>query len=53
MSRETIVCRCCGKEVWHADRTPIHTGCISRHFGKHVYGINASKCVEMKGKRND
>ena len=48
-------CRCCGKALWglayrdaKATGRGIHTGCISRHWGKHSDGVNASRCAEFK-----
>jgi len=41
-------CRCCGKPIRRIDGHPIHTGCISKHWGKHCYGVNASRCHEFK-----
>jgi hypothetical protein len=40
-------CRCCGKAIRMTDNHPIHTTCISKHWGKHFKGINASRCQEF------
>ncbi len=42
-----VKCRCCGNPVIVFDGHPIHTMCISKHWGKHVYGINGSRCKEF------
>ncbi len=50
---ETI-CRCCGKPLSVFEKAmgggPIHTKCISKHWGKHFHGINASRCLEFSYK---
>ena len=48
---EKVYCRCCGGEVRSIDGYPIHTKCIPKHWSKHRYGINASRCLEFKGGR--
>jgi len=48
-SDQTPYCECCGKETrisW-----PIHFLCMGKHWSKHVKGINASRCEEMKLQR--
>ncbi len=50
MDRSPILCRCCGGVVTHSDAHPIHTACISRHWGRHHLGLNASKCREFGAK---
>lgn len=45
------LCRCCGENLRtffeRVDRSPIHTRCIPKHWGKHGKGINASRCKEF------
>ena len=50
------ICRCCGQlltgyavlDYYANDRQGIHTfPCITRHWGKHSKGINASRCREF------
>lgn len=45
---DAIYCRCCGKRVYAMDRYPVHTNCIGRHWSKHCFGVNASRCKEFK-----
>ena len=45
-----VVCRCCGRVVLNTDNHPIHTTCVSRHWGRHYKGVNASRCKEFGGK---
>jgi hypothetical protein len=44
-------CRCCGKHVNNFDGHPIHTACIRQHWGRHVHGVNASRCREFGPKK--
>ena len=44
------MCRCCNKQVISSDWYQIHTRCIPKHWGKHVRGVNHSRCKEFKKK---
>ena len=48
-SDQTPFCECCGKETRIGWR--IHFLCMGKHWSKHVKGINASRCEEMKIQR--
>lgn len=47
-------CRCCGKPVTgllEQDSAPIHTKCIAKHWSRHAYAVNASRCREFKHRK--
>jgi len=58
-----MICRCCGKPLSTLDQIldatstsyrggpTICTPCIPKHWGKHAYGKNASRCHEFGNRR--